>query len=601
MKVNMPKVQKRVGQSGLMLERLDSKGMSRSAGRGLNKKGFADASMVSPKMNEPMSASMFLERYGLGQQFYGQLDVNKSKEYREYMQNLCRLYYDIHPLVGSMIDIYSTFPIQGMDITCRDAGYEAFYKDVFFEKLNYETFMRDIGKEYFTIGECFTMADWDDTLGIYTDEYILSPSMFEVSAVPLTSEFTYEMIPTEDMKKLMSSQQPKEAYDLFIKTYGDIAEQIARGENITIDKKSIDHLLRKSKPNDWRGTPILKRAFRVLAYEDRLDSAMKAIVDRMYAPLLMFKLGLPDVGGQPWIPTPENIDEFREELDDALAADFRAIITHVGVDSKEIMSAKSMSAMKSDRDMIDERIMMCFGLSSDIFKPSNTTYASSALRMELATQTLSMYQRDLVEHFNKRATEIAKANEFYDYEIVGGDKKVIEETVRVYNEETGKVEEQKEKKLLLPKLSFKSINFRDADNQRDFLIKLREKGVPIPDSQLLVGVDVDFDDLITRQREENIQKKLSGAKEIKSIALAAVEEDLPIPDDVVKSMVGGQPTDELKALIPDKQDSLSLIVGEESTATEDTQEEKAVDAESATGDGARPNVSDNQKKDMPKP
>ena len=55
----MPKVQKRVGQSGLMLERLDSKGMSRSAGRGLNKKGFADASMVSPKMNEPMSASMF--------------------------------------------------------------------------------------------------------------------------------------------------------------------------------------------------------------------------------------------------------------------------------------------------------------------------------------------------------------------------------------------------------------------------------------------------------------------------------------------------------------------------------------------------------------
>lgn len=584
---------------GEMVRRLDLPGMNTHAKAGkLNKTGNVTA--VQQKMNDPLSANMFMDMYGLGQQFYNQ-DINTSKEYREYLQALCRLYYDIHPTVGGCVDVFATLPIQGMDIKCsKDASYENFFKDVFLNQLDYDTKLREIGKEFFTIGECFTLSEWDDDLKIYVDEDVVHPSNFNVSRVPLTNEIIFELLPSDEMKRLVTTQQPKEAYELFKKSYGNIFNDITTGQNIPISSDRIDHLVRKSTASDLRGTPLLKRAIRWLQYEDRIDAAMKAVADRLYAPLTVFQIGMPDIGdGESWIPTPDKIEEFREELDSALVADFRAIITPYNITANEIVGGKNFNTFKSDRDMIDEKIYQSFGLSADIFKNDGTsTYASTAIRMELASQVLSTYQRDIINHYKRRAEVVARENEFYDYEIVGEKRKIIEDEMTIIGE-SGKPEVIKQPRLLVPQLTFRSVNFRDENAQKAYLLSLRDAGVPIPTSELLVNVDLAWDDLLERDKKEKIEKSLYEAKTIKAIAKACVDQNLPIPADIVAAMAASQLTDELKEMLEDKQDSLGTVIGDGNIPEPDVTD-MAVDEVDATGGGARPNISDNKKKDAPK-
>jgi hypothetical protein len=69
-------------------------------------------------------------------------NVNDPKELIE-LRRWCRLFYSTHDLVPLLIDIYSKFPVTGLEFQSKDPLIEKFYTEMFLNDLNYEEFLPD--------------------------------------------------------------------------------------------------------------------------------------------------------------------------------------------------------------------------------------------------------------------------------------------------------------------------------------------------------------------------------------------------------------------------------------------------------------------------
>jgi hypothetical protein len=321
------------------------------------------------------------------------------------------------------------------------------------------------------------------------------------------------------------------------------------------------------------------RGFKTLMLEDRLEGAMQAVADRLYSPLLMFKLGMEKFGdNEYWIPSPGQIEGFKQQLDLALSSEFRALVTHFGISVDTAFGREMMPSYKSDRDMIDERLFMVFGLSADMLKGSSgQPYASSALRMEFVSQMLGSYQTLLLKHYNKRARVVAEAQGHYEVEKKGDMLLPVYERYLVVSDD-GEERIEERPKLHWPELRFKTMDLRDEKSQRDFMKEMKSIGVPISDADIMVGVEYDFDESLRRTKDEAIKKKIAAAEEQDVVARAlsnkGIEPNKAV-DDVTVIDTSGLDTSSggggnLENLVP-------FIESED---------------ESATGGGGRPNVSD---------
>jgi intein/homing endonuclease len=77
----------------------------------------------------------------------------------------CRLVYMTHPLVPSLIDIYSRFPLLDIEFKHKDQKLADFYGELFLNQLDYQEFLYDMAREYWTVGEAFALGSWHDGIG----------------------------------------------------------------------------------------------------------------------------------------------------------------------------------------------------------------------------------------------------------------------------------------------------------------------------------------------------------------------------------------------------------------------------------------------------
>ena len=570
-------------------------------------------SIATPRIFDPRSSQSIRSDYG-----DGMLNMDKNKAQRDLLFEYCRLFYKTHPVIGACIDVYSTFPVAGVHIDDEDSSLKQFYSELFLDDLNYEQFMKDLGREYWTTGNAFPFANWDKDLGIFTTEELLDCTDIEIHRIPFAKSNIYELIPSEYMKTLARGSE----YDsnVFRSEFPEMVDCINRSKNIPVSNDVLSHLARKDRQSDCFGTPVMLRAWNTLKLEDRMHSAMQAIADRLYAPLIMFKMGTL-IGDQPWVPDAGTMDKFRQKLDIALSSDFRAIVTHFAITAEEVIKTGSMSAFKGDADMYDEKLFMCFGLSSSILKGGNqtgaTNYASSALQMELCSQYLATYQTNLVNHYNRRAKFVAEANGHYETEKQGDIRKIVYEQRKVYNEETEEFEIKDVPKLHYPKIEMETINFRDDEKIREFKRQLRQDGVPISNEELVVGIDIDLKASAEKLKQEQINTTVLEMEKNTALLEIALAKGLIVPPEVVtyaktgiapfkfQKMLeefSGTPTKPAPSDVPTAPLQSDALIGDVQQQMDGVKDMSTPDvtSEGVNGGGVRPNISDEQRADAPK-
>lgn len=539
MKVNLPKNRSVVAaQDARMMYASATMASTRSKTAGTNIQ-FALPRMFDPARNGMTGTQN--RSYGSG---YDLLKFDEEQEARKNILLACRNIMKTHPIMHACCEVYSRYPVQGIDVSHEDAEYERFYRELFLEDLDFKNFLINLGKVYWTDGTAIAWGNWSDSLKLWVGEDILDPLTVDIQRIPFVNEDMVYMIPQDDLKEMARGQtlQGRE----FRRRFPDMANRISTGENILLSNDRVTILANKDRPSDLWGTPVMLRCWNTLMLEDRMNAAMRATAERLYAPLIMFTIGGQLPNGQTFIPSAGMLDAFRNNLDAALASDFRAIITHDGVKAQEVIRGDRMNNFKQDVDMYDDRIMMAWGLSPALLKPSAGNYATSALEFQLAAQMLSSYQSTLISLYNKQAAMVAEANGHYEYEKKGDSIKTVYEKKEVwdpdYENEDGSAGAYVVKevpKLSWPKLTFDVINFKNEQEERKFRMELRNAGVPIADEDLAIGVDINLKDSSAKFQDEQIEKSVNEAKRENAIFEATMKQGYVVPPDTKKYMESG--------------------------------------------------------------
>lgn len=519
--------------------------MSGSRGSVGSLRTASDMTLALPKVRQPLGSLM---EKGIP------WNVNDPKDLLE-LRRWCRLFYSTHDLVPLLIDIYSKFPVTGLEFQSKDPLIEKFYSQMFLDDLNYEEFLPDaIGREYFVTGEVTTLAHFNEQLGIWSSEEVLNPDMIAVSKSLFVEEERVQLLVKDLVEALRDGPQGKTdseerlserlernfEYQQLVKNYPEVIQAAARDDGLDIADALVSRIVNKANPWDLRGTPFLLRSFRTLMMEEELNAAQDAVAGRMYSPLLLFTMGIDNMGNdEPWIPGQAELDDLRDDIQTALSADFHVLVHNQGVKAESVFGREAVPDFGNDYDRIDAKLMQAWGIGQALIMGgtgAGGAYASSALNREVCEQLMMGFQKRIVRHMNKRMEIIAEAQEHYDYELKGGQRVPLYREV-VIEEENGDKHIERVPKLLIPEIHFSTLNLRDETQERQFYMELKQAGVPVSDKFLAVNVKVDFEQELEREAQETVDKAMAKAQAWKAVQDKCDLEGLPYPEELVSHLV----------------------------------------------------------------
>ena len=459
-------------------------------------------------------------------------NMEDPDEQTRKIRDWARLIYTTHYLVPSMIDIYSRFPLLGMEFAHPDKRVNEFFSELFWDGLQYQDFLYSLSREHWLIGDVFALGSWNDGIGAWEADELINPNDVVVAKNRALRTYQYHIKVPEEVKKLVETRQPEKEYAMLMAMYPDVVEYARKDVEIPVSDVLMKGIPYKTNPWSEHGTPILMRAFRQLMMEESLQASMEAISDRLYSPLILATLGLPDVDGDgPWVPDAEELGALRDDLSMAINADFRLMVYHHGLQIQNAFGRESMPRLDQDFYRIQANYMMVFGIGSELLQggKSGATYASGALNRELITQMLTTHQHQIKHFIQGRMRAVAERQGFYEYRNVGGHPVPIMETVLVVDEETGAQFVEERPKLAIPDIIFQSMSLQDETVEHQFLQQLAGMGLPVSFQTFTRNVGIDFEDELETRKKEKVDLVIAEQQTKKDIFDRCFQLQLPIP------------------------------------------------------------------------
>ena len=450
----------------------------------------------------------------------------------------CRLLYLTHPVVASAIDIYSKYPLTGMELICKDKAVAEFYEELLFDQLDYEEFMVDVLREYWLVGEAFPFGSFNDSLGVWEDDELMNPDDVRVIKSAFHREPRYEMKLPETLRNIINKREPKWEYEALMAAYPEIRYYQAEDAYMPVSGILLQHLPFRAHAFHPRGIPILLRGMRSLGQEEMLNAAQDAVASRLYTPLFLAKLGASasDLGtATAWVPTENDLQEFNQKLDAALAADFRVLTTNFAANIEAVFGKENFPDFNDDFDRLTERILQVFGMSKTMLSGGDAgeTYAADAMNRDLVSQLLSGAQRKAKRFIEKRMLVVAEAQEHWDYEVRGGQRYPIMEEILEINPETGEQKIVEQPKLLVPDLKIKAMDIRRDEELRTFIEAAVAAGVPVSQKTRFVNIPIDLEEERKAVIDERVDNAVAEQEARQQTYQALKSRRLPIPEDLL--------------------------------------------------------------------
>ena len=465
-------------------------------------------------------------------------DMEDPEEQQVKIRDWVRLMYVTHYLVPGLIDIYTRWPLQDIELVHKDKRLVGFYEDLFFNSMDYEDHLFNMGREFWLTGEVFSLGSWHEGIGMWDDDEIINPNDVVVARNRALRTYQYHVKIPSEIRKLIDTRDPAAEYATLVELYPDIIAWAREDNEIPVSDVLMKQQKFSTSPWSQHGTPLLLRAFRVLMLEESLNAAQDAICDRLYSPLILATLGLPDVDEDgPWIPTQAELQALRDDLGLAINSDFRLMVYHHGLKIENAFGREAMPRMDQDFIRVESRLMQVFGIGAEMLqggRNTSGTYASGALNRELITQMLESYQINQKKFLRERMEPVSEAQEFYEYERVGGRMVPVMETVLEIDPESGEEYIREKPKLALPEVRFKTMNLRDENTERQFLFQLQQVGFPISYGSLAVNLPIDFNEEAETRKREKTDMVIAEQQYKKDLFQRLTYENLPIPPELAQ-------------------------------------------------------------------
>lgn len=331
-----------------------------------------------------------------------------------------RNFFDLHPIVRNAITLHATYPISKLNLKCHDRRVLQFFEDMI-EEMNLITSLGEIALEYWKIGEVFAYAELDEAVGKWSKIIVQNPDYIIVKKSILSAEPIIMLRPDATLQRLVSSSNPADV-QLRRQIPEKILYHVKNGQNIPLDNFNVSHLKMSSSPYEIRGSSIIVSVFKDLTLFDKLRECKFAQADGLVNPITVVKVGGSTDGD--YRATQEDIEFFRQMLEEAqYDKDFK-LVTHAGISIERIGSQGAVLDIAADLDLIIKNLYVGLMVPSAIIEGEGATYQNASIGLEVLRQRYFNFRSVMSKWLTKKIfAPIAEIQEFYEYK--NGEKKLI--------------------------------------------------------------------------------------------------------------------------------------------------------------------------------
>lgn len=320
-----------------------------------------------------------------------------------------RHFYETEAIPAAVIDLYASLPITDWSVECSNPHYRKYCEDML-KRIKIRELLQGISLEYWKIGDVFIMGELDEEKSDWKRFVILNPDYLEVKANMLLAESYYEMIPDENLKRLIFDQEPRQQYNELKMYAPDVIMAVRAGKNVPIDNAHITHLKHTPTPYGTYGIPLLKRVFKTLMYKEMIRRAQFTIAERYVMPLKIFKLGTIDE-----LPDQAAIDDMQMQLTALINDPSMILVTHQRFQADWQGIAGKTLQLNGEYDFIEREIISGLGVSRAFLDGLGPTYANASIGGNAFLQKLENFRTSLKEFIEEKIFKpIAELNGWYD-------------------------------------------------------------------------------------------------------------------------------------------------------------------------------------------
>ena len=160
--------------------------------------------------------------------------------HRHKLHKWMRLYYATHYLVPILVDIFTRFPLVGMEVESKDPEITRIYKDLFLDQLNYEDFLVGLGREFWLCGEAYPLGSFDEDLGIWEHEELINPE-----DVVIDNLQQLKIVPPDYLRRIAQTQSPAREWFFLKQNYEDLIPYLLKGEHIPMSPVMLRQVANK--------------------------------------------------------------------------------------------------------------------------------------------------------------------------------------------------------------------------------------------------------------------------------------------------------------------------------------------------------------------
>ena len=331
-----------------------------------------------------------------------------------------RNFYDTHPIVHNLINLHATYPINKINIKCKDRKIEQFFNEMI-EDMDLIQRLQDIALEFWKLGEAFPYAELDSNKGVWKTINLNNPDYVHVKKSVLSGQPVISMRPDAALQRLVQSNNPADV-QLKKQISEEVLYHIRKGNNIPLDNFNVTHLKLMSSPYDTHGTSVIVSIYKDLMLYDKLRESKFAQADNLVNPITVVKVGGTAEGE--YHPTEDDLEKWRQTMEAAqYDKDFK-IISHAGVDIQRVGANGSIIDITGDMNFIVDNIFYGLMVPKAIITQDGAAFNSASIGLEVLKQRYESFRDMMAQWLTKKIfAPISEIQEFYEYD--SGDKKLI--------------------------------------------------------------------------------------------------------------------------------------------------------------------------------
>lgn len=416
-----------------------------------------------------------------------------------------RHYYETDAIVGSAIDMHTSFPLSDFHLECENEETQRYWND-FKDRTGLLEYLRNLVHDYWLLGEGIGLPIWDEYNFEFSHFNQYPPENVDVMQTYVTPRKYFLLKPDPRLSEKIRSGS---AIDATLSKMMDPAYVDALAQNkpylLGSDEK-VMYLARQVTKYRNRGVSLLSRVLKDLLYKDKLRLLQLTFVDRHMFPIKIFKLGSEQRG---WIPNQRHFQRLDALLKQASNDPDFSIIHHFGLNVEYVGTKDKIANLTPEFDWVQKQVMAGLFVNDEIIHGGMPSAVRDTVNMRaLMYRYLDVrekIERMMITHiflpiarargfYRKGGLDAAKKHDSTLKRVAGKDEKISGEFLdadkkhfRVANSHSSSVDLSV---YDLPRPIWKKLNLVNNVAEQQIMLQLEADGkIPLEMVLDMLGVD----------------------------------------------------------------------------------------------------------------